>query len=68
MGAAIGWRLFVILGMMTHNFERITEEGIDHIYYARCHYYLRPFSNEEQRKLHSDNLPVKRSTDIRWEF
>ncbi len=38
--------------MMTKNFERITESDIDAICYACCHYDLKPFTDEQQRKLH----------------
>lgn len=37
---------------MTKNFERITEADIDAICYACCHYDLKPFTAEQQRKLH----------------
>jgi hypothetical protein len=40
--------------MMTANFERITENDIDAICHACCHYKLRKFSEEEQKKLHLD--------------
>ncbi|MCR4640610.1 MAG: hypothetical protein K5697_01105 [Lachnospiraceae bacterium] len=40
--------------MMTANFERITDDDIDAICYACCHYKLRKFSEEEQKKLHLD--------------
>ncbi len=40
--------------MMTANFERITENDIDAICHACCHYKLRKFSEDEQKKLHLD--------------
>ena len=38
--------------MMTKNFERITDIDIDDICYACCHYDLKPFTAEQQEKLH----------------
>lgn len=40
--------------MMTRNFLRITEDDIDAICYACCHYDLQTLTNEQQRKLHLD--------------
>jgi pimeloyl-ACP methyl ester carboxylesterase len=38
--------------MMTANFSRTTLSDIDKICYACCHYPLRPFTKEQQRKVH----------------
>lgn len=40
--------------MMTQNFARITEEDIDAICHACCHYDLRKLTEQEQAKLHLD--------------
>ena len=37
---------------MTSNFARITLYDIDNICYACCHYDLRPFSADQQKRLH----------------
>ena len=38
--------------MMTKNFERITEEDIDHICYACCHYDIKSIPVSRQQKIH----------------
>lgn len=40
--------------MMTRNFARITEDDIDAICHACCHYDLRRMTEQEQAKLHLD--------------
>lgn len=40
--------------MMTKNFERITEEDIDAICHACCHYNLKPLTDAQQQTLHLD--------------
>ena len=40
--------------MMTQNFTRITEDDIDAICHACCHYDLRRLTKQEQAKLHLD--------------
>ena len=38
--------------MMTENFKRITERDIEAICYACCHYDMKKFTSEQQKKLH----------------